>query len=72
VRAAPSRTTHGSGPATRQISDPEHVTAAKLLRSQRIGLVRPTAETDVEVRSLADYDTALGLDGSVDVDGTVA
>jgi len=66
------------------LSDPEHVAAAKLLRCQRIGLVRPTAETDVEVRSLVDYDTALGLESSidsgidsgvdsgVDVDGTVA
>lgn len=54
------------------ISDGEHVTAAKLLRSQRLGLVRPTAETEVEVRSLSDYDTALGLDDGLDVDGTVA
>lgn len=58
------------------ISDGEHVAAAKLLRSQRLGLVRPTAETEVEVRSLADYDTALGLDlgfeDGIGVDGTVA
>lgn len=47
------------------ISDPEHVAAAKLLRRERIGLVRPTAETAVEIRSLADYDTALGIDGTV-------
>ncbi len=45
------------------ISDPEHLAAAKLLRSQRIGLVRPTPEGDVEQRNLADYDAALGLDG---------
>jgi len=49
------------------ISDPEHVTAAKALRRARIGLLRPTPEPDVEVRCLADYDTALGLD-----DGGVA
>lgn len=47
------------------ISDPEHVAAAKLLRRERIGMVRPTVETDVEIRSLSDYDTALGLDGTV-------
>jgi transposase len=49
------------------ISDPEHVAAAKLLRGQRIGLVRPAPEPDVQIRCLADYDTALGVD-----DGTVA
>jgi transposase len=49
------------------ISDPEHVAAAKALRRARIGLVRPTPEPEVEVRCLADYDAALGLD-----DGGVA
>jgi transposase len=48
---------------------PEHDEAAKQLRRDRIGLVRPTAEPEVETRCLGDYDTALGLD---DVDGTVA
>jgi len=47
------------------ISDPEHVAAAKLLRRERIGVVRPAPEPDVEVRCLADYDTALGVDGGV-------
>jgi hypothetical protein len=47
------------------ISDPEHVSAAKLLRRDRIGLVRPVVEADVEIRCLADYDTALGVDGGV-------
>ena len=37
------------------------------MRRQRLKLVRPPVETDVEVRCLADYDTALGLD-----DGGVA
>jgi transposase len=50
------------------ISDPEHVAAAKVLRRKRIGLLRPASEPDVEVRCLADYDTALGLD----TDGGVA
>ena len=47
------------------ISDPEHLTAAKLLRRERIGIVRPAPEPEVEQRALSDYDTALGLDGGV-------
>ena len=43
------------------ISDPAHVTAAQLLRQQRFALVQPAAETEVEQRRLADYDTALGV-----------
>jgi transposase len=55
--------------ATHQtISDPQHVQTAKRLRHQRIGLIRPAAEPEVEVRCLADYDEALGLD----VEGGVA
>jgi len=51
------------------ISDPEHVAAARLLRRERVGVLRPaTAELDVQIRCLGDYDTALGLDD----DGTVA
>ncbi|HZA74561.1 MAG TPA: IS21 family transposase [Propionibacteriaceae bacterium] len=50
------------------LSDPEHVAAAKVLRRKRIGMLRPASEPDVEVRCLADYDTALGLD----TDGGVA
>jgi transposase len=48
------------------ISDAGHVAAARQLRRERLGVVRPAAEPDVDVRCLADYDTALGLD---DVDG---
>jgi transposase len=57
--------------AHQSISDPEHVEAAKVLRRNRIGLLRPAPEpeVEVEVRCLADYDTALGLD---DADGGVA
>jgi transposase len=53
---------------------PEHDLAAKQLRRDRIGLVRPMVEPEVETRRLADYDTALGLDtpGRDDADGTVA
>jgi transposase len=43
------------------IHDPEHVAAAKALRTQRVGLLRPVREPEVEQRKLADYDTALGL-----------
>jgi transposase len=50
------------------ISDPDHVAAAKLLRRERIGLLRPNTEPEVEIRCLADYDTALGVDDN----GTVA
>jgi hypothetical protein len=35
--------------------------AAKALRRGRINLVHPPAETEVEIRSLAAYDTALGI-----------
>jgi transposase len=49
------------------ITDPEHLTAARTLRRERLKLVRPAPEADVEIRCLADYDTALGLD-----DGGVA
>jgi transposase len=50
------------------LSDPAHVAAARLLRRDRITIVRPPREAEVQVRSLADYDTALGLSP----DGTVA
>lgn len=47
------------------VSDPEHVAAATALRRDRIALIGPTAqvarEPEVEIRALADYDTALGL-----------
>jgi hypothetical protein len=42
------------------ITDPAHAAAARLLRRERITIVRPR-EAEVEIRSLADYDTALGL-----------
>jgi transposase len=51
------------------VSDPAHVAAATTLRQQRIAILRPAPEPDVELRCLADYDTALGLDGA---DGGVA
>jgi transposase len=60
------------------LSDPAHVAAAKLLRRERIGVLRPAPEPEVEQRRLTDYDAALGMsndtdhDGQVDADGTVA
>lgn len=44
------------------LSVPEHVAAARALRRERIGLLRPAPAPEVEIRCLADYDTALGLD----------
>jgi transposase len=43
------------------LSLPEHVAAAQALRHSRVGLLRPTATSEVETRALSDYDTALGL-----------
>ena len=47
------------------ISDPAHVAAARALRERRAVALRPVAEPEVEQRCLADYDTALGLEGGV-------
>jgi transposase len=44
------------------LSLPEHVAAAQALRHARVGLLRPTAASDVETRALSDYDDALGVD----------
>jgi len=51
------------------ISDPEHVAAARALRRERVGVLRPVQQSEVEQRCLADYDTALGI---TDLDGGVA
>jgi transposase len=47
------------------LHDPEHLAAAKVLRRERLEMVRPAVEADVEVRRLSDYDALLGLDGGV-------
>lgn len=47
------------------ISDPAHLAAARLLRRQRMTALRPASEPEVQIRPLADYDAALGLDGGV-------
>jgi transposase len=49
------------------ITDPAHREAAVRLRRERLQVVRPPVEPEVEVRRLTDYDAALGLD-----DGGVA
>jgi transposase len=47
------------------ISDPAHLAAARALRRQHVTALRPTREPDVQIRCLADYDTALGTGGGV-------
>jgi transposase len=47
------------------LTDEAHRRAAIALRRDRLQLVRPPAEPDVQIRCLADYDTALGLDGGI-------
>ena len=47
------------------LTDPAHWTAAQALRRQRLTVVRRPAEPDVQIRCLADYDAALGLDGGM-------
>jgi transposase len=42
------------------ITDPGHHAAAAALRRQRVGVLRPVREPEVEQRSLADYDALLG------------
>lgn len=51
--------------AHQSITDPAHLAAAKALRRARVELVKPPVEPDVQVRDLASYDTALGLEGGV-------
>lgn len=53
------------------ISDPDHLAAAKLLQRERVGVLRPVGEPEVEQRALSDYDTALGIDTDV-AEGGVA
>ena len=53
------------------LSLPEHVAAAKALRTARVGLLRPAPGHEVATRALRDYDDALGL-CEPDADGGVA
>jgi transposase len=45
------------------LTDPVHWAAAQALRRQRLHVIRPAAEPEVQIRCLADYDSALGVDG---------
>jgi len=45
------------------ITDPAHLTAARAMRRERVTAFRRPAEPEVQIRALADYDTALGVDG---------
>jgi transposase len=45
--------------------DPAHRAAADALRRQRVAVLRRPAEPEVQVRALADYDTAFGTGGGV-------
>jgi transposase len=47
------------------ISDPAHVEAARALRGQRAGVLRPVPEPEVEQRALSVYDAALGIESGV-------
>ena len=47
------------------LTDPAHWAAAQALRRQRLTMIRPPAEPEVQIRCLADYDDALGLDGGI-------
>ena len=44
------------------ISDADHVQAAKVLWRKHISAARPIPEPEVAIRSLHDYDNALGVD----------
>jgi transposase len=54
------------------LTDPEHLAAAKTLRRERLHVVRAPVEPQVEIRCLADYDTALGLQEDINDKGGVA
>jgi len=47
------------------LTDPAHWAAAQALRRQRLSVVARPAEPEVQIRCLADYDHALGLDGGI-------
>jgi len=54
------------------LSSEEHVAAARALRTERVGRLRPAPSHEVETRTLADYDTALGLTDDEATRGGVA
>jgi len=54
------------------ITDPEHRAAAKAIQREHLRPVQPPAKTSVEQRTLADYDTAFGIDLSENGTGGAA
>lgn len=48
--------------ARQTLSDAVHVETARVLRRERVNVVRPASEAEAEQRRLADHDAALGLD----------
>jgi transposase len=47
------------------VTDPAHLAAARAMRRDRVTALRRPAEPEVQVRALADYDAAFGVDGGV-------
>jgi transposase len=47
------------------INDPAHVAAARAMRRDRVTALRRPPGPEVQIRALADYDAALGVDGGV-------
>jgi transposase len=47
------------------VTDPAHLAAARAMRRDRVTALHRPAEPEVQVRSLADYDAAFGVDGGV-------
>ena len=47
------------------LHDPDHLAAAKSLRRERLEVVRPGLEAEVQIRALSDYDVLLGTDDGV-------
>jgi len=47
------------------ITDPAHLAAARAMRRDRVAALRRPPEPEVQIRSLADYDQALGTGGGV-------
>jgi hypothetical protein len=47
------------------VTDPAHRQTASRLRRDRLAVVRPPVEPDVQIRCLADYDDALGVDEGI-------
>ena len=56
MRAGWSPTIRGCGPSTKRITDPAHRQAADQLRRDRLTVIPPPGEVDVERRRLSDYD----------------